>query len=64
MEREKKMRQRVNSDVGVRSEKSSLEMIERRILAVGDNIAKANREIAGLKTDLQKKNGELRALVA
>ena len=41
------MRQRVNSDVGVRSEKSSLEMIERRILAVGGDIQKANREITG-----------------
>ena len=64
LEREKKMRQRVNSDVGVRSEKSSLEMIERRILAVGGDIQKANREITGLKTDLQKKTGELRALMA
>ena len=64
LEREKKMRQKVNSDVGVRSEKSSLEMIERRILAVGGDIQKANREIAGLKTDLQKKSGELRALMA
>ena len=64
LEREKKMRQRTNSDVGARSEKFSLEIIQRRILAVGDDIAKANREIAGLKTDLQKKTGELRALMA
>ena len=55
LETEKKMRQRVSSDVGVRNEKSSLEKIERRILAVGDDIQKANREIASLKTDLQKK---------
>ena len=60
--RREKIRQRVNSDAGVRSEKSSLEMIERRILAVGGDIQKANREIAGLKTDLQKKTGELRAI--
>ena len=64
LEREKKMRQKVNTDVGARSAKSSLETIERRILAVGDDITKANREIAGLKTDLQKKNSELRALMA
>ena len=64
LEREKKMRQKVNSDVGVRSEKSSLERIERRILAVGDDIQRANREIANLRTDLQKKNSELRALMA
>lgn len=64
LEREKKIRQRVNSDAGVRSEKSSLETIERRIVAVGNDIAKANRKIAGLKTDLQKKTGELRALAA
>ena len=64
LEREKNMKQRVTSDVGIRSEKSSLEMIERRILAVGGDIQKANREIAGLKTDLQKKTGELRALMA
>ena len=55
MEREKKMRQRVNADVGARSAKSSLEKIERRISAIGGDIQKANREIAGLKTDLQKK---------
>ena len=64
LEREKNMKQRVTSDVGIRSEKSSLEMIERRILAVGGDIQKANREIAGLKTDLQRKTGELRALMA
>ena len=64
LEREKNMKQRVTSDVGIRSEKSSLEMIERRILAVGGDIQKTNREIAGLKTDLQKKTGELRALMA
>ena len=64
LEREKNMRRSVNSDVGIKSEKSALEMIERRILAVGGDIQKANREIAGLKTDLQKKNGELRALMA
>lgn len=64
LEREKKIRQRVNADVGVRSEKSSLETIERRILAVGNDIQKANSDIAGLKTDLQKKTGELRALAA
>lgn len=64
LEREKKMKQRVNYDVGIRSEKSSLEMIQGRILVVGDNIQKANREIASLKTELQKKNGELRALAA
>ena len=58
------MRQRVNSDAGVRSEKSSLEMIERRILAVGGDIQKANREIAGLKTDLQKKIRRVAALMA
>ena len=63
LEREKKIRQRVNSDAGVRSEKSSLETIQRRILAVGGDIQKANREITGLKTDLQKKTGELRALM-
>lgn len=64
LESEKKMRQRVNADTGIRSEKSSLEMIERRILAVGNDIQKANREISSLKTDLQKKTGELRALMA
>lgn len=64
LEREKKMRQRVNSDAGIRSEEFSLEKIERRILAVGDDIQKVNREISGLKTDLQKKTGELRALMA
>jgi len=64
LEREKNMRRSVNSDVGIKSEKSSLETIERRILAVGGDIQKANNEIAGLKTDLQKKNGELRALLA
>ena len=64
LEREKNMRRSVNSDVGIKSEKSSLETIERRILAVGGDIQKANSEIAGLKTDLQKKNGELRALLA
>lgn len=64
LEREKKMRQRANADTGIRSEKSSLETLERRILAVGGDIQKANREIAGLKTDLQKKTGELRALAA
>ena len=64
MEIEKKMRQRTNSDVGARSAKSSLETIEKRISAIGGDIQKANREIAGLKTDLQKKSGELRALMA
>ena len=64
LEREKNMRRSANSDVGIKSEKSALKMIERRILAVGGDIEKANREIAGLKTDLQKKNGELRALLA
>jgi len=64
LEREKNMRQKATSDTGIRSEKSSLETIERRILAVGGDIQKANSEIAGLKTDLQKKNGELRALMA
>lgn len=64
LEREKKMGQRANSDAGVRSEKSSLEIIQRRILAVGDNIQKSNREIASLKTELQKKTGELRSLMA
>ena len=64
LEREKNMRRSTNSDVGIKSEKSALEMIERRILAVGGDIQKANREIADLKTDLQKKNGELRALMA
>ena len=58
------MRQRVNADVGARSAKSSLETIERRISAIGGDIAKANREIAGLKTDLQKKTGELSTLMA
>ena len=58
------MRRSANSDVGIRSEKSALETIERRILAVGGDIQKVNREIAGLKTDLQKKTGELRALMA
>ena len=53
--KEKKIRQRVNADVGARSEKSSLETIERRISAVGGDIQKANREIAVLKIDLQKK---------
>ena len=64
LEREKNMRRSANSDVGIRSEKSALETIERRILAVGGDIQKVNREIAGLKTDLQKKTGELRALMA
>ena len=66
LEREKNMRRKATSDTGtgIRSEKSSLETIERRILAVGGDIQKANREIADLKTDLQKKNGELRALMA
>ena len=54
MEREKN-ETKVNSDVGVRARKSSLEMIERRISAVGGDMLKANREIAGLKTDFQKK---------
>ena len=64
LEREKNMRQKATSDTGIKSEKSTLEMIQRRILAVGGDIQKANSEIAGLKTDLQKKNGELRALMA
>src|SRR3989339_722641 len=54
LEREKNMRRSANSDVGIRSEKSALETIERRILAVGGDIQKVNLEIAGLKTDLQK----------
>ncbi len=64
LEREKNMRQKATFDAGVRNEKSSLEMIERRILAAGGDIQKANSEITGLKTDLQKKTGELRALMA
>ena len=64
LEREKKIKQGVNSDIGIRSEKSSLERIQRRIAAVGNDIEKANREIVGLKTDLQKKTGELRTLMA
>ena len=64
LEGEKNMRRRTNSDVGIKSEKSALEIIQRRIIAVNGDIQKANNEIAGLKTDLQKKNGELRALMA
>src|SRR3990167_739685 len=54
LEREKNMRQKATSDTGIKSEKSTLEMIQRRILAVGGDIQKANSEIAGLKTDLQR----------
>lgn len=64
LEREKKTRQRVSAGVGIVSGQSSLEMIKRRIAAVSDDIQKANREIADLKYDLQKKTGELRALAA
>ena len=61
LEKEGKAKQKLGEII---KEKSPLEMIQRRILAVGDNIQKANREIAGLKTELRKKEGELRALMA
>lgn len=44
------------------NEKSSLEMAERRVSAITGDIQKINREFDGLKTDLQKKEGELRSL--
>ena len=60
LEKEGKAKQKLGEII---KEKSPLEMIQRRILAVGDNIQKANRETADLKADLQKKNSELRALM-
>lgn len=64
LERDKKMNRGADNDVSTRNEKSFLERIERRILAVSRDIQKVNSEIASLKTDLQKKTGELKALMA
>lgn len=62
LEKESKAKQKSGADTGVRNEKFSLERMQRRITAVGDNIKKINNELTGMKTELQKKTGELRAL--
>ena len=62
LERESKMSLRPSSEAGIRIIQNNLVMTQRRIVAVNDDIKKGNSEILNLKAELQKKNGELRAL--
>ena len=62
LERESKMSLQPKSGADIAVGRNNALMTQRRIIAVNDDIQKANNEIASLKTELQKKNGELRAL--
>ena len=62
LERESKMSLQPKSEAILTTGRNNIMMVQRRIIAVNDDIQKGTNEIANLKSELQKKNGELRAL--
>lgn len=62
LERESKTNPYSNKEAGIRAVQNNLTMTQRRISAVDQDIKKGNSEILSLKSELQRKSGELRAL--
>lgn len=62
LEREGKTNPYSDKEAGIKAIQNNLVITQRRIIAVNEDVKKGNSEILSLKSELQRKNGELRAL--